>query len=68
MIFHSLLQSIMYAYFKISMAHPQISALVAVVSLQHAVSSQRLQNASLSGFSRSFHPQIVSFQRETYLK
>lgn len=65
MIFHSLLKSIMYGYFKISTAYLQILTPIAVVSLQHVVASRRLQNASLCGCSRSFHPQRVSSQGET---
>lgn len=56
MIFHSLLQSIIYGFFKISAAHPQISALSAAVGLRHAVSSQKLQKASPSACFQSFHP------------
>lgn len=38
-IFHSALQPIMHGYFKTSTVHPQISALLAVVSLQCVVTS-----------------------------
>lgn len=65
MIFHSLLQSIMYGYFKISTAYPKISALLAIVSLQCIVASQKLQNATRCGCSRLFHPQRVSSQGES---
>lgn len=65
MIFHSFLQSIIYGYFRISAAHPPISALRAAVSLRHAFSSQKLQNASPSACSQSFHPYKVSLQSVT---